>query len=289
MPPTSKPRVLWKDLVTGISATGARLVMSPTKKIVRNGETLQKCIYHRNRPLITICNHASTVDDPFVWCAILPWKTIWNHNALRWSLGAEELMFTNRYDSFFFGTAGKGVPIDRTKGLSQPGILTAIQKLNEGDWVHVFPEGKVNQSESLLPFKWGVGKLLHVTNEVPLVLPFYFTGMEGVMPCRQPYIPKPFGKTVEVIFGDPLDFKPYLDYHKEKGTRKTKIWRELTKIMECEMRRVESVIRPQQKEKNAEAIQKIVAEYQLQNIPRASISVDQISFTGQTVPITIQT
>lgn len=284
----SKKRVVWKDIVTGISATGARLMMAPTKKVVRNQETLQNCIYNRTRPLITICNHASTVDDPFVWSAILPWKTLWNHNSLRWSLGAQELMFTNRYDSFFFGIAGKGIPIDRNRGLSQPGILSAIDKLNQGEWIHVFPEGKVNQSGSLLPFKWGTGKLVYVSDEVPLVLPFYFTGMEGVMPLKQPYIPRPFGKTLEVFFGDPLDFKPFLEYHADKGTRKTRIWRELTKIMECEMRRVESVLRPQQKEKNAEVIQRIVSEYHLENVPRAALSIDKVSFSGRIVPITVQ-
>ena len=108
------------------------------------------------------------------------------------------------------------------------------------------------------------------------------------MPFKHPYIPRPFGKTVEVLFGDPLDFVPFIEYHKKQNTGKTRVWREITKIMECETRRLESILRPQQKEKNAEAIQMIVEEFQLHRIPRASISVDNISFSGQIVPITVQ-
>jgi monolysocardiolipin acyltransferase len=62
---------------------------------------------------------------------------------------------------------------------------TRSARLLEGDWVHVFPEGRVNQSGTLLhPLRWGVGKLIaSVTANSPsglppLVLPIYHTGRQ---------------------------------------------------------------------------------------------------------------
>ncbi len=62
------------------------------------------------------------------------------------------------------------------RGIDQEGVQIAIDKLNHGDWIHVFPEGKVNQSGTLLPFRWGVGKLIAECNVTPTGVPFYHRG-----------------------------------------------------------------------------------------------------------------
>ena len=55
---------------------------------------------------------------------------------------------------------GKTLPIERGLGLQQPAMQTAAQLLSRGDWVHLFPEGRVSFSGRLQPCKWGVGKLV---------------------------------------------------------------------------------------------------------------------------------
>ena len=55
---------------------------------------------------------------------------------------------------------GKTLPIERGHGLQQPAMQTAAELLARGDWVHVFPEGRVGYSGRLQACKWGVGKLV---------------------------------------------------------------------------------------------------------------------------------
>lgn len=76
--------------------------------------------------------------------------------------------------------AGKAIPVDRGAGvLNQPGVELAIQKVRDGEWLHVFPEGKVcadRDPSVMLPFKWGVGRTVCEAAkgpEFPVVLPFF--------------------------------------------------------------------------------------------------------------------
>ena len=55
---------------------------------------------------------------------------------------------------------GKTLPIERGHGPQQPAMQTAAELLAHGDWVHVFPEGRVGYSGRLQACKWGVGKLV---------------------------------------------------------------------------------------------------------------------------------
>ena len=59
-----------------------------------------------------------------------------------------------------FFQSGKTLAIERGKGLNQPVMRVAAQRVAQGDWLHVFPEGRVGYAGSMGPFKWGIGKIV---------------------------------------------------------------------------------------------------------------------------------
>lgn len=159
--------------------------------------------------LVTVSNHTSTVDDPFVFSALLPlsfFASEAQHKQNRWSLCAREICFRNFLLEQFFRN-GKVIPIDRGLGLNQKAMHVAAAQAASGKWVHIFPEGKVIYGGKLGPCKWGVGKLVcdcyNKSNQSPVVLPFFHSNMGSVMP-KGAIIPRA-GHKVHVTVGLPLD------------------------------------------------------------------------------------
>ncbi|KAH7334033.1 acyltransferase-domain-containing protein [Rhizoctonia solani] len=162
----------------------------------------------KDRGIITVANHISVVDDPLVWSALPVGRCILNPRNMRWTLGASDIMFTNPVYNWFFHN-GQVIETVRGAGVHQPAVDTAVAKLNSGAWVHVFPEGKVNQEScqaggKLLRFKWGVGRMIMSTTKVPVIIPMHISGLQKVMPePRQfKFLPRP-GHHISITFGDP--------------------------------------------------------------------------------------
>ncbi|RHZ64080.1 hypothetical protein Glove_326g152 [Diversispora epigaea] len=175
----------------------------------------------RIRPILTVSNHLSTVDDPLIWGSI-PLRNLLKLelDRMRWTLGAQEICFTSPPLALFF-TLGQVIPTVRGAGIYQPAMNFAIDRLNEGKWVHVFPEGKVNQTMDLLRLKWGVGRLMMESINLPIVIPLWHKGLDKIMPektenRKKQWIPI-LGKNVVIIYGSPIDFKDILiDYHEKR-------------------------------------------------------------------------
>lgn len=154
--------------------------------------------------LITVGNHASSMDDPGLlgknWLpgAIAPWDICWNPWRMRWALATQEICFPDNKKIQAFMGVGKTLPIWRGGGIDQPLWHDASRLVGAGQWVHLFPEARVVQTgrlgldpitvrspETLARLgrlKWGVGKLIAHAPRHPVVVPFYHAGMAGILP-----------------------------------------------------------------------------------------------------------
>lgn len=112
-----------------------------------------------------------------------------------------------------------------------------IERLKEGQWVHIFPEGKVNMSLERMRLKWGVGRLVYESPVCPIVLPFYHIGMDDILPNRKPYIPR-VGKLVTVVVGEPMDFKDLVSEMKAKKEDPTTARKVITDRIQEELGRL---------------------------------------------------
>ncbi|XP_003396297.1 tafazzin isoform X1 [Bombus terrestris] len=180
------------------------------KTTVYNKYIINRALYKRPKdvPLITVSNHHSCFDDPGIW-ATLGLKSLMNRRKMRWSLAAHDICFTKTWHSYFF-MLGKCIPVIRGGGVYQEAIDFCIEKLAAGDWVHVFPEGKVNMFKDNMRLKWGVGRLILESPVTPLVIPIYHLGMDEVLPNEPPYRLK-IRKKVTLNYGEPIDFTELLE------------------------------------------------------------------------------
>ena len=168
-----------------------------------------------DRPLVTVCNHTSTLDEPCLW-ALLPHRVFRNLEQMRWTIAAEDVCFAGPLSKWFFGS-GHGISVRRGAGLQQPGVELAVRKLLEGKWLHIFPEGKVYQNRQVNFMRWGVAKCVATAyvrsphRKAAMVLPFYHSGMELVVPLSRfdttvgyPTICWPGSLPIRVAVGEPF-------------------------------------------------------------------------------------
>ncbi|XP_060593482.1 tafazzin-like, partial [Ruditapes philippinarum] len=194
-PPNNKTPLLWiffAYIVTIIVSCLSKLWMELLNKtFFYNREQFITLIEKRpsRKGLVTVSNHYSCLDDPCIW-SIRKWKHLLaGTKYLRWIPTAHDICFTNNFSSLFF-SLGKCVPVVRGDGVYQRGTNFCLEKLNKGDWIHVFPEGKVNAEHLRMRLKWGVGRLIAECDTPPIVLPMYHMGLDDVLPNRSPYIPQ---------------------------------------------------------------------------------------------------
>lgn len=161
-----------------------------------------------DRPIITFSNHISALDDPIMWGWISR-KISYSFKDARWVLGAQEITFPSPLVAFFSFRA-KILPIVRGLGLKQPGMSMAKEAIYNGDWLHIFPEGRVNMSSSaiLTPLRWGISQLIIEyylkSKQLPHIVPIVLKGIDDVLPYGSRIkIPRLF-KSIEIVIGESM-------------------------------------------------------------------------------------
>ncbi|XP_072746188.1 tafazzin isoform X1 [Anoplolepis gracilipes] len=192
----------------------------------------------KNVPLITVSNHHSCFDDPGIW-ATLDVRHGFNRRKIRWSLAAQDICFTNVWHSYFF-MLGKCIPIVRGAGVYQEAMDFCIERLACGEWVHVFPEGKVNMLKEEMRLKWGVGRLILESPITPIVIPICHLGMDEVLPNEPPYMFK-MGKKVTMNYGEPIDFSELLADLRASKTSEMEARKVITDRIQEELSRLKAV------------------------------------------------
>lgn len=179
---------------------------------IYGAEKLHKALHDRSKdkPLITVSNHVASMDDPLVIASLLPPRVLMDAQQLRWTLCASDRCFKNPVTSAFFRSV-KVLPVSRGDGIYQKGLDMAISKLNNGGWVHIFPEGSRSRDggRTIGSAKRGVGRLVLDADNIPVVVPFVHTGMQEIMPIGA-NVPR-IGKIVTVLVGDPIEFDDLLN------------------------------------------------------------------------------
>ncbi len=201
-------------------------------------------------PLITVANHASTMDDPLLMSAIMPSTVLGRAERMRWGVCTEDICFASAPTAAFMGL-GKALPVKRGGSIYQKGLATLQDKVNMGEWVHVFPEGRCWQEggtplrdgegrwcsasgrcgpswQKVGPFKWGVGKIIANSSVIPTVVPLFHSGMPDIMTqdrdnqiCSGPNIVS--GIKLTVLAGDPVPVAPLIEaYHEAARGRAQK-------------------------------------------------------------------
>ncbi|KAB2621494.1 tafazzin [Pyrus ussuriensis x Pyrus communis] len=177
----------------------------------------------KGKPLITVSNHVASMDDPLVLSALLPRHVLLDAQNLRWTLCASDRCFANPVTSAFFRSV-KVLPVSRGDGIYQKGMDAAISKLNQGGWVHIFPEGSRSRDggKTMGSSKRGVGRLVLDADNIPMVVPFVHSGMQDIMPIGAS-IPR-IGNTVTVVIGDPIYFDDLLNSEGAKHVSRGKLY-----------------------------------------------------------------
>ncbi|TQD76208.1 hypothetical protein C1H46_038235 [Malus baccata] len=185
------PRKMVLTAVGGLAKAVVSLFNSTT---VHNADTLLRLVRSRPNgvPLVTVSNHMSTMDDPFLWA--FKGFPITDANLSRWVLAAEDICFKNSMLSYFF-RVGKCIPITRGGGIYQEHMNEALERLSEGSWLHTFPEGKVYQEDApIRRLKWGTASLIA---RAPVMPDKFHRGKRPPFPL--------WNKDIKIIVGEPME------------------------------------------------------------------------------------
>jgi 1-acyl-sn-glycerol-3-phosphate acyltransferase len=124
------------------------------------------CTLPDTGPAILVCNHISGL-DPTVLQAI-------SHRLITWMMAKE--YFDVRAMRWFY-EAVRAIPVARS-GRDLAATRSALRVLERGRVLGIFPEGRIDESGSILPFQTGVA-MIAIKADVPVIPAFIDGSMHG--------------------------------------------------------------------------------------------------------------
>ena len=211
---------VYKRVLCGLVVRFSRLVMRRMNHLEFTGvERWEGLFQGRERGLLSFSNHVSLFDDPLLISNL----GTTDYESVRWIPADHINFFGNALKGVVF-SAGKCVPIIRGGGLEQRGMTFLVERLQAGEWVHIFPEGgRTRETGKRLkrPFKLGIGKL--VAEAEPVLMPFIHQGMGRVLPIGTT-LPRR-GCSVTVRFGHAqIADHTWLDTFRRESQSEHELW-----------------------------------------------------------------
>jgi 1-acyl-sn-glycerol-3-phosphate acyltransferase len=158
----------------------------------------------RQGPAILAINHISYA-DPFVIARLM-----WDHGRLPRFLAKASLFSAPVIGRIFVG-AGQ-IPVYRGTADADQALQAAVEALDRGEIVLIYPEGTVTRDPDFWPMvaKTGVARLALLVPEVPVIPVGQWGSQEFLDFYARRFRPLP-RKTVTVSVGEPMDLQPLID------------------------------------------------------------------------------
>lgn len=147
-------------------------------------------------PVLLICNHQSYLDLPVLGCGI--------HHRHFHSMARSTLFKNPLFDRLIRSL--NAFPVEQGKG-DIKSVRAAIERLNAGHLVLVFPEGGRTPDGRLQPFN--PGTMLLIRRARPAIVPMAVDGVFDIWKIGQP-LPRLRGRT-GASYGDPIAAQTLLD------------------------------------------------------------------------------
>ena len=164
----------------------SKIILGPIFKLYYNPKIEGKELIPNDGPIVVAGNHVHLFDQCL---AILSTKRCLHYMA-------KKEYFDNKKTAWFFKSAGC-ISVDRSKK-DENAVSTALEVLENGGAIGLFPEGTRNKTKDLLlPFKFGAVSMANKTDSY--LVPF---GISGEYKFRSKNLVVEFGKPFKVKNND---------------------------------------------------------------------------------------
>lgn len=219
--------VTGQDKIVDMIKNRPRKVASSSSSLPSPYSSSSVLLPTQRRPLLTVCNHTTTLDDPLAVAGVVPPFLLSTPSLTRWVVSAQDICFRSLAGYFF--ALCKCVPVERGSGVFQPSMGILSRLLSQGEWVHIFPEGRANFDPiytgrdretrdplGLSPLRRGAATLAFhsaLRGEDPVVLPYAHAGLSDAKPGGG-FLPLLAGKPMKGAVGEPLEMGEVVNAYK---------------------------------------------------------------------------